>query len=529
MLEGQKIITSILIASTGHIIKIQDAVESYLPSAAMSQGTAYGKIYYHAWNHAFKTRNRALKNELEICLQRMTIMAVNSRKSLLWPFHSLRKDKDVAKLLYSLFHPILFRFVTNPDGIIRANTTQLFLDIFPLEDPDEGIVVTDKELNDQMLLIRDLLIDGFPIVRSVTIIGLCISMSINWEVFSEDMLKTYFKVILNDLSCDSSSSDVRCAVAKGFKVLLENPLIFPTLQTILPLLRPLFHDISDAVRIAFCQLLLRVKKISSIKYYDIVPLDHLLARMEEDKVIAKTIVNLIHNSYFPKPDPERPKEYLNTCVARCIEMIKTDRGASRIFFQHIPSFIDVEYVAQFMIHAVKTVHFYVRNKMMSQRTDLCNISSESISEQDIEAMEEGLCLHDYNIVSGLIDAVSILWLSSHHNLEKPENKNLLKTIVAKLSKHLGDLSLFYKLTPVWQSIYYLCSFMPSRAIPTLASLCFYRLKELDSSTPYEEYMTLLECLCNQNESESLLNVLKEWIEQGFQQQIFKATPPATKE
>ncbi|GIY03147.1 condensin-2 complex subunit G2 [Caerostris darwini] len=35
MLEGQKIITSILIASTSHITEIQNAIESYLPSAAM--------------------------------------------------------------------------------------------------------------------------------------------------------------------------------------------------------------------------------------------------------------------------------------------------------------------------------------------------------------------------------------------------------------------------------------------------------------------------------------------------------------
>ncbi|GFX82789.1 hypothetical protein TNCV_1699081 [Trichonephila clavipes] len=47
------------------------------------------------------------------------------------------------------------------------------------------IVDADAELNEQMIMIKDLLLDDFPIVRSVTIIGLCIAMSLHWELFPE--------------------------------------------------------------------------------------------------------------------------------------------------------------------------------------------------------------------------------------------------------------------------------------------------------------------------------------------------------
>ncbi|GFS92095.1 condensin-2 complex subunit G2 [Nephila pilipes] len=531
MLEGRKIISSFLTADIEHVSEIHKAIKGYLPSATVAQGIAYGKVYFDAWSISMKTKKETLKNELEIyCIQDLILFAVNGRqkslilvmRKLLAQLHCQKKENHVSRMLYFLYRPILWRFLKNPDGLIRANTTQLFLDVFPLEDPDVKIITIDMELNEQMLMIKDLLLDDFPIVRSAAIIGLCIAMSINWELFPEDMLKTYFKIIVNDLSCDSSSVDVRCAVAKGFKVLLENPLTIPTLRIILPRLKPLFHDISDPVRIAFCQLLLRVKKICGIKYYEIVPLDHLLARMEEDPVVAKAIVNLIHNSYFPK------NESAEMWLGRCVEMIKVDRGASRVFFQYVPNLIGLNATAQFMIQVVKAIHFYVKNKVMFKKTD--NQSNKknvnSISEEDIEVMEEAISLHDPEVVSGLIDATAIMWLSSLANLEKPENKNVLKMIVAKLSKYLGDLALYYKDTPVWQSVYYLSSFMPSRSIPSLASLCFLRLKTLDSSASPQDYMILLECLCNYNESSSLLILIKEWIEEGFLPSANK--PPAKK-
>ncbi|GFY69528.1 condensin-2 complex subunit G2 [Trichonephila inaurata madagascariensis] len=319
------------------------------------------------------------------------------------------------------------------------------------------------------------------------------------------MLKTYFQIIVNHLSCDSSSVDVRCAVAKGFKVLLENPLTISTLRVILPRLKPLFHDICDPVRIAFCQLLLRVKNICGIKYYDIVPLDHLLARMEVDSVVAKTVVNLIHNSYFPKD--EKAENWLG----RCVEMIREDRAASRIFFHLVPNFIDFDITTRFMIQVVKTIHFYVKCKEMSNKRNDNSYSRASRMDENT----------DTDGTLGRQSPTQRLVFTEEKNLKskftflQPENKNLMKITVAKLSKFLSDLALYYRDTPVWQSVFYLCSFMPPRFIPILPSLCFARLKSLDSSAKPEDYMILLECLCNYNETPNLLTLLKEWIDEGF--------------
>ncbi|GFT83264.1 condensin-2 complex subunit G2 [Trichonephila clavipes] len=590
--EGHKIISLFLTLDIDRVSEIHNVIKRYLPSTTVMQGVAYGKVYFDAWSNAVKTKNETLKNELELtCIQDLILLTVNGRqrslvlvvRKLLDQFHNQKRRIMCPKC----YIPYIDQLYGNSNGLIRANTAQLFLDVFPLEDPDLRIVDADAELNEQMILIKDLLLDDFRIVRSVTIIGLCIAMSVHWELFPETghterhagsphppitsaqedrhcevnpakrynhimdynsgnghvcstpnirsygattfaavwavstvsiilasldntayketetlMLKTYFQIIIN-LSCDSSSV-VRCAIAKGFKVLLENPLTIPTLRVILPRLKPLFHDISDPVRIAFCQLLLRVKNIPGIKYYDIVPLDHLLARMEIDSVVAKTIVNLIHNSYFPKD--EKAENWLG----RCVEMIREDRAASRIFFRLVPNFIDLDITARFMIQVVKTIHFYVKCKEMSNKKN-----DNSYSVKDAKAMEKGIGLHDPSLVSGLFDASAIMWISSLATLKKPENKNILKITVAKLSKFLGDLAVHYRDTPVWQSAFYLSSLMPSRYIPSLPSLCFARLKGLDSSAKPEDYMILLECLCNCKETPNLLTFLKEGINEGF--------------
>lgn len=52
---------------------------------------------------------------------------------------------------------------------------------------------------------------------------------------------------------------------QGFSKLLENPLSHPLLRVLLPNLQSGFHDPSEKVKIAFCDLLLMVKKLKSIK------------------------------------------------------------------------------------------------------------------------------------------------------------------------------------------------------------------------------------------------------------------------
>jgi condensin-2 complex subunit G2 len=52
---------------------------------------------------------------------------------------------------------------------------------------------------------------------------------------------------------------------QGVSTLLDNPLVHPLLKNILPEMRNLVHDTSEKVRIAFIDLLLKVKGMRAIK------------------------------------------------------------------------------------------------------------------------------------------------------------------------------------------------------------------------------------------------------------------------
>ena len=50
-------------------------------------------------------------------------------------------------------------------------------------------------------------------------------------------------------------------------VIMDNLLSVPVMKELLPLLNHCIHDTSEKVRIAFCELLLVVKGMKSIKVY----------------------------------------------------------------------------------------------------------------------------------------------------------------------------------------------------------------------------------------------------------------------
>jgi condensin-2 complex subunit G2 len=101
-------------------------------------------------------------------------------------------------------------------------------------------------------------------------------------------------------------------------------------------LAPLIHDNSDKVRLAFVNLLNTIKNIKSFKFWEIVPIEHLLARLREEssperceeecgsthsqqpnKIIVG-LVNLLQDTYFPL------QKEVNQWTLRCVALIQTD-------------------------------------------------------------------------------------------------------------------------------------------------------------------------------------------------------------
>ena len=74
------------------------------------------------------------------------------------------------------------------------------------------------------------------------------------------------------------------------------------MKKILPKIRDNLHDIKETVRHAMVDLLTAVSNVKMIKYWDICPIEQILARLEVEKsdVICRKITDVLFNSYSQK-------------------------------------------------------------------------------------------------------------------------------------------------------------------------------------------------------------------------------------
>lgn len=162
----------------------------------------------------------------------------------------------------------------------------------------------------------------------MSVTGACRILGVYWELIPLPIIKSLMIKIASNLAFDNrcvhffcslivasrtelhgwmllkhSSSHVRAAVFRGLAFVLDNHLSHPLLKIVLTQLAPLLHDRivstynlsllffrsdlylifgmmfkQEKVRSSFIDMLFVVKRIRSIRFYDIVKVDDLLAR-----------------------------------------------------------------------------------------------------------------------------------------------------------------------------------------------------------------------------------------------------------
>lgn len=127
-----------------------------------------------------------------------------------------------------------------------------------------------------MTLLYDLMFDPAPAVREAAASGAAAVLDRFWEVVPTVTAARYVARLVDDLAFDKSSGAVRAAAVDGLALLVENALAQPLLKTVLPRLAPLLADMSPRVRSAVADLLLAVRGVRAIRFYEVVPVDTLL-------------------------------------------------------------------------------------------------------------------------------------------------------------------------------------------------------------------------------------------------------------
>ncbi|XP_021357093.1 condensin-2 complex subunit G2-like isoform X2 [Mizuhopecten yessoensis] len=504
-------------------------IKTHMPISNRNVMERYGEIYFRAW----QTATGPVLEKLESAIQNVMDHAVHAKKSLapglrclLGYFHKQRKHSGVDSMLLRLYGPLLWRSLKVANCHVRENAAMLLLDSFPLQDQELCNEELDQLLQKQFDIFQNLLEDTYPSIRSVTVRKLCKILSTFCEFIPAETIKNLVTKMMQDLVWDASSADVRASVILSMMTLLDNQMFIPMLKPILPQLCNHIHDVSEKVRVAMIELLLKVKGIRAIKYWDIVPMEHILARLEIDShPVARRIMKLLQSTFMPLDKPKSVQ------LDRCVALIESSRGAARQYFHYAPANLSVQDTATYMISIVACILRCIKAEKSKQdgvdtsqqeggdNSKSQDAAAEELDEEEEEEEEEDgtLTIHNTEVMAGLVEAVVILWSVTNNEFKKRQNHGIEKNLQTKISIAVTEMMKFFDDPQVCAALINLAGFVPYNSVPTISRMCLSKLKKMPVDSVAEDYNCYLDALCKWDKVVDILDLVDEWLTEGLQQ------------
>jgi len=483
----------------------------------------YGEVYFRAWRVASGAYLKVLE---ENCVQDLMYCAVHAQRTgtqsmasrlrkVLEYFHQQKKQRGVDEALLRLYQPIIWRAFKVANPMVRANAAALLTDTFPLQNPDAGNEEIDALLQKQFDILKDLLEDPCPTVRATAVHGVCRITGVFWELIPAHIIKMFLTTLITELAFDTSSSAVRVAVFQGLKFLLDNRLSHPLLKPLLGNLQDLVHDSAERVRVAFLDVLLLVKGLKAIKFWNIVPLEQLLCQLEVEQsaAVIRRIVKLLVNSFHPTG------KGADVQVTRCSALWKSNPIAARKFYQYVHLHSTVSATGKFVVFLC---HCLV--KFAQKEGDESNLSLENDTQENIDSAEnkenadslENEDTFDTGVLAGMAETIAICWGGIKDKLDKSGNEATKTKLVEKFTKALPKLFGAFKQHPrIQAACLVVAGFLPSSSLPAFSAKCLSSLSTLPASTLNTEYGPLLNCLCAWDRANEVLDLINEWIAAGM--------------
>ncbi|XP_055827858.1 uncharacterized protein LOC129896066 [Solanum dulcamara] len=319
--DGRKFIAFTFGLSVQLLKEALAMLKSQIPFGRKSILEAFGEIVFRAWKVAEglakdEIENSFLQGMIDSCIHASSAVLAVSTRRVLGGFINQRTTEGVEKLIFRLAEPVIFRSLQVANSNVRQNSLHLFLDLFPLEDPDATKEVKDTLLDKQFFLLDKLLVDECPDVRVVAVEGCCRILRLFWEIIpSPTITKTLTKIFEHMIH--DSCPEVRLSTINAVIYLLGNPHSHEILKVLLPRMGHLINDISPPVRAAVVDLLLTLTDLRKFQFHKVVHIDLLLSTLAKDQpMIGQKITKLLLPSYFPS------KVNLKEACNRCVALIK---------------------------------------------------------------------------------------------------------------------------------------------------------------------------------------------------------------
>uniref|UniRef100_A0A2K6F9D3 Condensin-2 complex subunit G2 n=1 Tax=Propithecus coquereli TaxID=379532 RepID=A0A2K6F9D3_PROCO len=469
--EGRRFLSSLFNWNINFIKMIHGTIKNQLEGLQKSLMVHIADIYFRAWKKASGKILETIENE---CIQDLMFHGIHlPRKSpvhskvreVLSYFHHQKKVRQgVEEMLYRLYKPILWRGLKARNSEVRSNAALLFVEAFPIRDPSLRAAEMDGEIQRQFEELYSLLEDPYPMVRSTGILGVCKITSKYWEMLPPTILIDLLKKVTEELALDTSSADVRCSVFKCLPMVLDNRLSHPLLEQLLPTLRYSLHDNSEKVRVAFVDMLLKIKAVRAAKFWKICPMEHILVRLETDsRPVSRRLVSLIFNSFLPVNQPEE------VWCERCVTLVQMNHAAARKFYQYAHEHTACTNIAK-LIHVIRhCLNACIQRVMREPQPEAGGGEKENVSIR-----------FDLGLVSvSCIFSGKLLFLFSDDRCKTP--------------------------------LFMLMSFLPASAVPPFSCGVIPTLRSQEEGTVDRSYCTLLDCLCAWGQVGHVLELLDSWL------------------
>ncbi|KAM4027947.1 condensin-2 complex subunit G2 isoform 2-T2 [Anomaloglossus baeobatrachus] len=478
--EGRRFLSFLFSLDVNFIKIIHATIKDQLPCFPKSVMNHIAEIYFRAWA---KGSGDILTTIEHVCIQDLMHHGVHlPKKSPVHPkvrmiltyFHRQKLRQGVQEMLNRLYQPILWRGLKNL-----------------LEDPA-------------------------PNVRTTGVFGVCKISAKYWEMIPPLILADFMKKILGDLAADISSADVRASVFKCLLYILDNKLSHPLLEQMLPLLQNSLHDTSEKVRVAFVEMLLKIKAVRATKFWMVCPMDHLLARLEIDsRPVCQRLVKLMFNSFFPVNEPE------DVWCERCVALVQMNPAAARRFYQYTYEHTAPTNIAKLMLTIRRCLNACLQKAICNadetnndgEEVDNDGNESENGKKTNKSVLENVLSTEDVTSIASLIEIVVILWQSIKKALDQnEESKNYT---ISKFASVLPDYFRVFKDERCTVALIILASFMPPSAVPTFSCSVLSKLRNLQNGVEENKYATLIDCLCRWGQVGHILELISDWLSESF--------------
>ena len=261
-------------------------------------------------------------------------------------------------------------------------------------------------------------------------------------------LTTFVPLFVSDIvaehASDASSSAVRAGALNAVTLLLKDPQSHAVLRPLLPSLGNLIHDKVEKVRLAAARLLLCIKTIPGIKYYHVVPVDHLTARMADEGrrnstgPVASALTALMLNSYFP----QSPSVSGVNKIRRTITFLTDDPAAAAVFYANISDHLPISNVAKLAAMLLRCLHSAVETAQNRETKEKAKgrkrrcygrQQDDDSDDEDENGSDSLLSASNTALMANVAETICTLWQSIDAELNEAENEECNKFLVEAFS------------------------------------------------------------------------------------------------